>query len=137
MAQRPIGGAARAASCAARGAPQCASALAATAPAPSSSSNEQRQQHSSGPGLTRARAAPPAEQIFSIDVDASGDRLVTSGATAVRVWSLAPVLDEKAELDEAGAPRLLATLQDHNAPVNVARFSRDGARIASGSGALC
>jgi len=54
----------------------------------------------------------------------------------VRVWNLAPILDERAELDGA-VPRLLATLQDHNAPVNAARFSRDGKRIASGSDDTC
>jgi protein HIRA/HIR1 len=54
----------------------------------------------------------------------------------VRVWSLAPILDAAAEQD-ASVPRLLATLQDHNAPVNVARFSRDGRRIASGSDDTC
>jgi protein HIRA/HIR1 len=54
----------------------------------------------------------------------------------VRVWSLAPVLSEAAEGD-ASAPRQLAALHDHNAPVNVARFSRDGKRIASGSDDSC
>ena len=59
---------------------------------------------------------------------------MTSSTGAVRVWALAPILDEAAEREgEAAAPRLLATLTDHNMPVNVARFSRDGKRIASGS----
>jgi protein HIRA/HIR1 len=61
---------------------------------------------------------------------------VTSSCSGVRVWSLAPVLSEAAEVD-AAAPRLLAEMRDHNAPVNVARFSPDGRRIASGSDDNC
>ncbi|KAI8463048.1 MAG: WD40-repeat-containing domain protein [Monoraphidium minutum] len=76
------------------------------------------------------------EQTFSVDIDTEGARLATSAASGVRVWSLAPILDEAAEQDPA-RPRLLATLQDHTAPVNVARFSRDGARIASGADDAC
>jgi protein HIRA/HIR1 len=89
--------------------------------------------HGSGNGSPPAPGPrSPSGQTFSVDVDAEGARLVTAGSSAVRVWNMAPVLDEAAELD-ASVPRLLATMQDHSAPVNVARFSRDGKRIASGS----
>ena len=76
--------------------------------------------------------------IFAVDVHPSGTRFATGGSDArVRVWSLVPVLDARAEA--AGAPRALATLTDGVGAVNALRFSPDGARLAAGSdrGAAC
>jgi hypothetical protein len=50
----------------------------------------------------------------------------------VKVWNLLPVADVAAELNPA-VPKLLATLADHFAPVNVARFSCGGTLLASGA----
>lgn len=71
--------------------------------------------------------------IFSIDVHPGGTRFATAGADhKVKVWSLLPLLD--ARLDAAAdCARLLATLSDHLAPVNVVRFSSGGRQLASGS----
>lgn len=78
------------------------------------------------------------EHTYSLDIDPTGTRLVTSSVSAVRVWSLRPALDERAELEgDAAHPRLLATLRDHQAPINAARFSHEGTRIASGSDDQC
>ena len=44
-----------------------------------------------------------------------------------KVWNLVPALHPLQE-GARGAPRLLATLTDHFAAVNVARFSRCGAQ---------
>ena len=41
------------------------------------------------------------------------------------------MLDVQQELNPV-TPKLLATLADHYSPVNIARFSRDGRRLASG-----
>lgn len=82
--------------------------------------NLARFQHADGP-------------IFSIDVHPSGLKLLTAGADkAIRVWNFSPILHEKSELD-SNVPKLLATLQEHYAAVNVARFSPNGNFIASGS----
>ena len=41
------------------------------------------------------------------------------------------MLDVQQELNPV-TPKVLATLADHYSPVNIARFSRDGRRLASG-----
>lgn len=74
-----------------------------------------------------------ASPIFSLDVDASGHRLATAGAdNRVRIWAIGPILSEALELD-GKSPKLLATLSEHCGAVNVARFSKSGKMIASGS----
>jgi protein HIRA/HIR1 len=47
------------------------------------------------------------------------------------VWSTVPLLDAAAEADTS-APKLLATLSEHQGSVLVARFSRSGRLLASG-----
>ena len=71
--------------------------------------------------------------IYSIDVHQGGTRFATAGFDhKVKVWNLLPLLD--ARLDAAAdCARLLATLSDHLAPVNVVRFSHGGQLLASGS----
>ncbi len=49
-----------------------------------------------------------------------------------KIWNMAPVLDAAAEANKQ-CPRLLATLAVHFGPVNVARFSKSGRWLASGS----
>ncbi|BDA47922.1 Protein HIRA [Coccomyxa sp. Obi] len=71
--------------------------------------------------------------IFSIDVHPAGSRFVTAGSDhKAKVWNLLPVLEVLQEQDEQ-CPRLLATLTDHYGPVNVARFSKSGSLLATGS----
>ena len=75
----------------------------------------------------------PGSPIFSIDVHPGGTRFVTAGSDhKAKVWNLLPVLEVRQELAR-DCPRLLATLADHFAPVNVARFSRGGRLLATGS----
>jgi WD40 repeat protein len=50
----------------------------------------------------------------------------------VKIWNLLPVVDVQQEVNPV-TPKLLATLADHYSPVNIARFSRDGRRLASGA----
>lgn len=62
--------------------------------------------------------------ISSIDVHPDGTRFVTAGANnQTKIWNLAAALDPKQECDKS-VHKLLATLADHFASVNVARFSR-------------
>ncbi|CAL8463095.1 g2629 [Coccomyxa elongata] len=71
--------------------------------------------------------------IFSIDVHPAGTRFVTAGSDhKAKVWNLLPVLEVLQEQDEQ-CQRLLATLTDHYGPVNVARFSKSGSLLATGS----
>jgi protein HIRA/HIR1 len=71
--------------------------------------------------------------IYSIDVHPGGTRFATAGSDhKVKLWSLLPLLDARFDADAEGT-RLLATLTDHHAPVNVVRFSRGGRQLASGS----
>ena len=73
------------------------------------------------------------QPIFSVDVHPDGTRFATAGQDgSVKLWSLAPVLDEKSEDDEK-VPRQLATLEGHQGAVNCARWSPDGKHLASGS----
>jgi len=73
------------------------------------------------------------DPIFSIHVQPNGPRFATGGGDAtVKVWSLPAALDARQE-ENAATPKLLATISDHNGPVNVVRFSPAGSRIASGS----
>jgi protein HIRA/HIR1 len=101
--------------------------------------------------LTRPRAAMKADKppwvqhpatkgkekvqavLYGLDISANGERFATAGEDhKVRIWALRPVLDEAAEAN-ASQPRLLATLEEHAAPVNACRFSPDGLRLATGS----
>lgn len=62
-----------------------------------------------------------------------GTRFVTAGSDhKAKVWNLLPVLEVQQEVAKE-CPRLLATLANHFAPVNVARFSRGGRLLATGS----
>ena len=62
--------------------------------------------------------------ISSIHVHPDGTRFVTAGFdNKTKVWNLLPALNPLQEGTQ-GTPRLLATLTDHFAAVNVARFSR-------------
>ncbi len=77
------------------------------------------------------------DQVFSVHVQPGGARFATAGSDhRAKVWNLVPALDARAE-QRAGVPRLLASLADHNGPVNVVRFSpaAPGAprRLATGS----
>ena len=66
--------------------------------------------------------------IYGCDVDPLSQRFVTCGADHnLRVWSLPPLLSDPAP----DAPLLLATLTNHNNPVNCVRFSPLGRLIAS------
>jgi len=98
--------------------------------------------------------------IFAVDVQHSGLRFATGGADSkVRIWALAPLLEEVAATtssdkenpfaennnanDNGGAstspppstPRLLATLSDHLQSVNAVRFAPCGSgnRLATGA----
>lgn len=64
--------------------------------------------------------------ISSIHVHPDGTRFVTAGFdNKTKVWNLVPALNPLQE-GARGTPKLLATLTDHFAAVNVARFSRCG-----------
>ena len=68
--------------------------------------------------------------IYSCDIDPLHQRLATSGADhTLCVWALPPLLSLSAEMSPA--PRLLATLSNHNNPVNCVRFSPLGRLLAS------
>jgi WD40 repeat protein len=56
-------------------------------------------------------------------------RIVTAGITEIRIWLVTP-----AEANALGVPQLefRATLERHEATVNIVRFSPDGLMIASG-----
>ncbi|KAG1654795.1 hypothetical protein FOA52_005730 [Chlamydomonas sp. UWO 241] len=72
--------------------------------------------------------------IFAIDVDATGSRVATCGQdNKVRIWNAQAMLIEAKELDTS-VPRCLATLADTGA-INIARFSRTGSLLATGSDA--
>ncbi|EFA79422.1 WD40 repeat-containing protein [Heterostelium album PN500] len=71
--------------------------------------------------------------IFSIDIHPDGTRFATGGGdNKVKIWSIAPVVVEEAELD-SNVPRLLNSMESHYGPVNCVRWSRDGKYLASGS----
>jgi hypothetical protein len=57
--------------------------------------------------------------------------LMLAWCEQVKIWNLLPVVDVQQEVNPV-TPKLLATLADHYSPVNIARFSRDGRRLASG-----
>lgn len=68
-----------------------------------------------------------------MDVHPHGTRVATAGSDhKVKIWNMLPVTDVQQELS-AVMPKLLATLADHYAPVNVARFSRSGKHLATGA----
>ena len=73
--------------------------------------------------------------IFSIHTQCNGNRFATGGGDhCVKVWSLVAALDvQKEQQDASSSPKLLATLTDHNGPVNVVRFSPVSSMLASGS----
>lgn len=82
------------------------------------------------PPCMRAGEGSP---IFSVDVHPAGTRLATAGKDLkVKIWNLLPVVDVQQELNPV-VPKLLTTLADHYGDVNIARFSRDGKRLASGA----
>ncbi len=67
---------------------------------------------------------PLGQPIFSIDVDATGQRICTCGQdNKTRIWSTGPILNGSQE-EEPGRPRVLATLTDHFAGVNIARLDK-------------
>lgn len=71
--------------------------------------------------------------IFSVHVHPDGGRFATGGIdNKVKVWNMAAAVDARQE-ENANVPKLLATLADHAAPVNVVRFSNSGRLLASGS----
>jgi len=71
--------------------------------------------------------------IFSIHSQQNGNRFATGGGdNCVKVWNLVAALDAAKEKD-GSCPKLLATLTDHNGPVNVVRFSPVSSLLASGS----
>lgn len=73
------------------------------------------------------------DQIFSIHAQPSGPRFATAGGDSrVCIWSILPALDARQEND-AESPKLLATLTDHNGPVNALRFAHKSDWLATGS----
>lgn len=58
-------------------------------------------------------------------------RSIGGGDNNVKVWSLAAALD--AAMEASSAPKLLATLTDHNGQVNIVRFAPHASLLASGS----
>ena len=58
-------------------------------------------------------------------------RFAGGGDNTVKVWSLAAALD--AAQESSSAPKLLATLTDHNGQVNIVRFAPHASLLASGS----
>eukprot|EP00889_Picochlorum_renovo_P004672 jgi/Picre1/31702/NNA_007053.t1 len=71
--------------------------------------------------------------IFSIHTQQNGNRFATGGGDhCVKIWSLAVAVNVRKESDTSSAT-LLATLTDHNGPVNVVRFSPVASMVASGS----
>ena len=85
------------------------------------------------PKTTRKGVA--GKRIFSVDIDSSSTRLCTSGEDCkTKIWNFVTLLDPATEKTGAQAPgRLLASLSDHTGPVNTARFSPCGHKLASGS----
>ena len=85
-------------------------------------------QHPATKGKEKVQAV-----LYGLDISPNGERFATAGEDhKVRIWALRPVLHEAAEGD-ASQPRLLATREEHAAPVNACRFSPDGLRLATGS----
>ena len=70
-----------------------------------------------------------------MDIDSTSTRLCTSGEDCkTKIWDFAALLDPATERADDHAPRrLLASLSDHTGPVNTARFSPCGQKLASGS----
>ena len=70
-----------------------------------------------------------------MDIDSTSTRLCTSGEDyKTKIWDFAALLDPATEKADNHAPRrLLASLSDHTGPVNTARFSPCGQKLASGS----
>ncbi len=76
---------------------------------------------------------PAGDPIFSLHVHPNGSRFATGGADhCVKFWNLLPALDARQE-NNPSVHKLLATMTDHNGPVNVVRFCSSGKYLASGS----
>ena len=74
-----------------------------------------------------------ARPIFSIDIHPDGQRFVTAGGdNTIKIWSMAPMLNEAAEADPS-AHKCLATLTQHTRPVNCVRWAGRSHRLASAS----
>eukprot|EP00250_Pteridium_aquilinum_P005363 c15474_g1_i1 orf=816-3749(+) len=72
-------------------------------------------------------------QIFSIDIQPSGQRFATAGGDhKVRIWDMKYLSHTEADADSAPS-KLLATLRDHFGSVNCVRWAKQGRLIASGS----
>ncbi|XP_059615006.1 protein HIRA homolog [Phlebotomus argentipes] len=73
--------------------------------------------------------------IFSLDIHPDGTKFATGGqgndSGRVVVWNLAPVIDEKAEMDKS-VPKILCQMDNHLACVNSVRWSLSGQCLASG-----
>ena len=74
-------------------------------------------------------------RIFSVDIDQTATRLCTSGEDCkAKIWNLGALIDPANEsAEQQGPSRLLASLSDHTGPVNTARFSPCGQKLATGS----
>ena len=71
--------------------------------------------------------------IYSCDIHPDGRRFATAGGdNNVRIWNMAPLLDEAAENNPL-VHQNLATLTLHTRPVNTVRWAAKGLRLASGS----
>ncbi|GAB0093518.1 Protein HIRA [Sergentomyia squamirostris] len=73
--------------------------------------------------------------IFSLDIHPDGTKFATGGqgndSGRVVVWNMAPVINEKAELDKS-VPKILCQMDNHLACVNSVRWSLSGLCLASG-----
>ncbi|TIC38471.1 WD40 repeat-like protein [Wallemia mellicola] len=73
------------------------------------------------------------QAIFTLDVHPDGSRLATGGIDAIiRVWTTAPIRNEKLESNER-VPKQLSTLDQHSGPVLSVRWSNSGRYLASSS----
>lgn len=73
--------------------------------------------------------------IFALDIHPDGTRFATGGqgedAGLIVIWNMAPVKNEKDEIDET-IPKTLSQMDDHTGCVNCLRWSNNGQYLASG-----